>query len=182
MKLLTTRLNTLFGATLISCAPCFADFYAGGSLGLSAWDDSPKSEGTAYEIYGGFKFSEYIGVELALTDPGSFDYSPNRNDTFGTDISGANYSVVFSYPLADAYGLYAKISLLDYEIERALNGRTLTKIRDQDFNYTLGFELNAVDNLFVTFDYHYYPLSFEYGGDTVDLNADTFSVGARFVF
>jgi OmpA-OmpF porin, OOP family len=182
MQYFKTPLNTLLCTTAIMCTPCFADFYAGGSLGLSTWDDKPKSEGTAFEIYGGFRFSEYIGVEIALTDPGSFDYDFNRDTTISTDISGANYSLVLSYPLADAYGLYAKIGILDYELKRSLNDHSLGKVQDQDINYALGFEFNAVDNLFVTFDYHYYPLSFKYEGEKVDLNADTFSVGARFVF
>jgi hypothetical protein len=182
MKPIKTRLISLLGATTLVCTPCFAEFYAGGSVGLSRWDDAPKSEGTAYEIYGGFKFSEFIGAEIALTDPGSFDYSSSYDETFSTDISGANYSVVLSLPLADAYGLYAKIGLLDYEVKRSRNDRTITKIRNQDLNYALGFELNAVDNLWVTFDYRYYPLTFKYAGEEIELNADTFSVGARFTF
>ncbi|HMW49858.1 MAG TPA: porin family protein [Cellvibrionaceae bacterium] len=177
-----TRLSRLIGATAIICSPCFAEFYAGGSVGLSQWDDAPKSEGTAYEIYGGYQFSEFFAAEIALTDPGSFDYSPSYNETFGTDISGANYSLVLSLPLSDAYGLYAKIGLLDYEVERSYNDRTQAKIRNQDLNYALGFQLNAVDNVWVTFDYRYYPLTFKYAGQEMELNADTFSVGARFTF
>ncbi len=177
-----TRLSHLIGATALICSPCFAEFYAGGSIGLSQWDDEPKSEGTAYEIFGGFQFSEFLAAEIALNDPGSFDYSPERGLTLSTDISGANYSLVLTYPMADAYGLYAKIGLLDYEVERTINDRTLAKIRNQDLNYAIGFQLNAVDNLWVTFDYHYYPLTFKYAGEEVELNADTFSVGARFTF
>lgn len=182
MQLIKSRLSHLICAAALISSPCFAEFYAGGSVGLSKWDDEPKSEGTAYEIYGGFQFSEFFAAEIALTDPGSFDYSPGYNLNFGTDISGANYSLVLSYPLSDAYGLYAKIGLLDYEVERSVNDRTVGKVRDQDVNYALGFQLNAVDNLWVTFDYRYYPLSFTYEGDSYELNADTFSVGARFTF
>ncbi|MEY4591100.1 MAG: hypothetical protein RL497_3176 [Pseudomonadota bacterium] len=182
MKHVKTRLNSLIATAAFICAPCFADFYFGGSAGLSTWDDEPKSEGTAFEIYGGYQFSEFIGVELAFTDPGSFDYHPSRYETIDTDISGANYSLVLSLPLDDTFGLYAKISLLDYELKSSYNNETLDKIQDQDFNYTLGFEFNAVDNLFVTFDYRYCPLNFDVEGSEIDLNADTFSVGARFVF
>ena len=182
MHLFKSRFSPVLGALALACAPCFAEFYAGGSVGLSQWDDEPKSEGTAYEIYGGFQFSEFFAVEIALDDPGSFDYSPERGFTFGTDISGANYSLVMNYPMADSYGLYAKIGLLDYELKRTLNDRTLEKVSDQDLNYALGFQINAVDNLWVTFDYRYYPLQFKYAGEEVELNADTFSVGARFTF
>lgn len=182
MKQFKSRLKTLFGAAALVSAPCFADFYAGGAVGLSTWDDTPKSEGTAYELFGGYQFSEMFRVEIAYTDPGSFDYSPTYGETYSTDISGINYSLVLSLPLADAYGLYAKIGLLDYEIERSLNDYRLTKISEQDLNYALGFELNAVDNVWVTFDYHYYPLKFTYAGEKIELNSDTFSVGARFTF
>lgn len=182
MKQFKSRLNTLLGAAVLASAPCFADFYAGGAVGLSTWDDAPKSEGTAFEIYGGYQFSEFFSAEIAYTDPGSFDYSPAYGETYSTDISGVNYSLVVSIPLADAYGLYAKIGLLDYDIERSLNNYTLGNINEQDFNYALGAELNATDNLWVTFDYHYYPLKFTYAGEKIELNSDTFSVGAKFTF
>lgn len=182
MRRLFNYINSLAVAAGLISTPCLAEFYAGGSAGLSTWDDAPKSEGTAYELFGGYRFSEYFGVELAYTDPGSFDYSPTRGETYGTDISGANYSAVFFFPLGDGYGLYAKASLLDYELERTFNNETLDTIRDQDFTYALGFELNAAENLWVTFDYRYYPLHFNYGGESVELNADTLSVGAKFTF
>lgn len=167
---------------------CFAEFYAGGSVGQSQWDDVGDSKGTSFDIFGGFQFSEFLAAEIAYTDAGSFKHE-YLGDTFGTEIVGANYSLVVLLPLDDSITLKGKISYLDYTLDREIDGESQYKIQDGAVNYSLGIDINLVDNLYFDIEYRYYPLEFTLPRDIagpvnrdVEIAADNVSLGLRFTF
>ena len=169
-------------ATLVALSmPCysFADFYVGGTLGSTGWDDG--NDAVSYEILGGFQFNRFLAAEIAYNDLGSFDATILGNK-YTTDIAGANYSFVALLPLADGINLKAKVSYFDFELERSINDRSIFTTQENAVTYGVGLDVNTWDNLYFTLEYRFIPIEYDEFGEHYEEEADNFSVGLKFAF
>jgi len=78
-------------------------------IGISGGQNKVDATGvtntsTAYSVFGGYSFNDYVGVELAYTNFGSLDFGSNIT----LDSNAGSLSVVGSLPLGKAVSLFAK--------------------------------------------------------------------------
>jgi len=118
---------------VLASAPADAEFYAGASIGdatleasdnLDGQDFDFESSDTAFKVFGGYMFNDYVGVEVAYIDMGSLD-DDFRFDggEFGelkaavdADLTGFSGQLVGQYPLGPV-DLFAKVGMVMYDID-----------------------------------------------------------------
>ncbi|MGX9462430.1 OmpA family protein [Shewanella sp. A14] len=122
--------NTLKVVLLTSMLPFAASaaqeltpWYVGGGLGVNNYEPScdqktmkvcGEDDPYAWDVFGGYLFNDYFGIELGYRDLGRAewtDYSNKRNDV-GT--KGVTLGLVGFYPLADKWSLSAEAGAFNY--------------------------------------------------------------------
>lgn len=131
-------------------APVLAEnAYVGLSAGQNKMDVSGAKSSTAFSIFGGYSFNEYIAGELAYADFGSAD-----TDTAGVSIKGNAMSIaaVGSWPLPNAFSLYARLGYASSKAEQT-GGTSETK---DDLTYGIGAQYDATRNVGLRLGYDNY--------------------------
>jgi len=124
--------NTLKVVLLTSMLPFAASaaqeltpWYVGGGLGVNNYEPNcdqktmkvcGEDDPYAWDVFGGYLFNEYVGIELGYRDLGRAewtDYSNKRNDV---GVRGMSLGFVGFYPLADKWSLSAEAGALNYLI------------------------------------------------------------------
>lgn len=152
------------GLTLAS-APASAEFYVGGSIGDGTIETSERfDEGSfnfeesdfAYKVFGGYMFSEYLGVELSYFDLGS----PSQNfgfdggETSGTvsvdlkaEVTGFAAQGIAAYPFGP-FEVFGKLGLLQYDAEVEAKERgTGTRLTIDDSDVGLAYGIGGKYNI-----------------------------------
>jgi len=175
-----------------------AEFYLGASIGEASIEAKDDLDGepfkvddsdTAYKIFGGYMFNDYIGVELGYVDMGtvserfSFDggeFSGPIDAAITADITGFTAHVVGQVPVGPV-DLFAKAGLISYEAKgRATVSYFSTteserfKDTGEDFAYGVGAKWN-LGNFAIRAEYEMFDIS-----DVDDL--DMISIGVQFTF
>src|SRR5688572_23375386 len=108
------KLRLLTGVTLIGVAqlgilsPALAQPYIGASLGQADYDQEGVSNPNAFDLFGGFKFNDYVAVEAVYTDLGEADVRFVEQSVY--DYGGNSYVITESSQgdlSADSIGLVA---------------------------------------------------------------------------
>jgi len=189
-----------------------ADFYVGAAVGqttvqveLSDYDyyyyfsdeERPKLDetDTAFKLFGGYMFNDYIGVEAAYLDMGqvskTFGYDGGEFSLFSGDVTvdaeltGITVQLVGQYPIGPV-DLFAKVGFLAYDVklietEREYYNGELEYI-DRDRSSFEG--TNTVWGVGVRYNFDRYAVRVEYEDFDVseldDLNIISLGVEYRF--
>lgn len=155
--------------------------YAGGAFGASILEADVESEtfkGSDYglKLFGGYRFTENWGFEIAYTDLGEMDDTLNgidvELDTTGWEFSGVGY-----LPL-QSFDLFGKLGLFAWESDATASVGGFSASDDEDgTDLTIGFgaSIPVTPNLDIRGEYQWY--------DIEDTDVAAFlSVGADFRF
>jgi len=151
--------------------PAFAaNAYIGINAGQNKMDFSGAKESTAYSVFGGYSFNEYIAGELAYTDFGSAD-----TDVSGTSLKGNATSIaaVGSLPLGKDFSLFAKLGYASTKVE-ATGGTSESK---DDVTYGIGAQYNATKNIGIRLGYDSFKV-----GKTQTKDSNFMSLGVLYNF
>ncbi|ARD21590.1 Outer membrane porin F precursor [Shewanella sp. P1-14-1] len=132
--------NTLKVVLLTSLLPFAASaeqeltpWYVGGGLGVNNYEPNcdqktmkvcGEDDPYAWDVFGGYLFNDYFGVELGYRDLGRAewtDYSNKRNDV---GARGMALGLVGFYPFADKWSLSAEAGAMNYLISNKKNYNT----------------------------------------------------------
>jgi opacity protein-like surface antigen len=172
-------------AAALFASPAFAaddgGFYVGAGLG-SASIDIDLIEGvdfsgddTAFKVFGGYGFNQYIAVELEYIDGGTAEDSYSDGvDTLkiGIDLSGFNANVVGAWPIGEQFKIFGKIGMLfwDADFNAKLNGVLIPDGEDsdsgEDFSWGVGASWDFTDNIGAQIEYQGFEIE---DVDTADL-------------
>lgn len=159
-------------------------WYIGAGYGMSDIDTgvsgltgtaSLDEDSSGFKIFGGFKFNEYFGLEIAYVDLGEAELKGNNGDTFAIDGVAYNFTAnsvvitgemetialeaVLFLPLEkitgnDSYKLvtpFIKVGLHFWDAEYSVSASTLSKTTadddGSDIVFGAGFNFNIVKNL-----------------------------------
>jgi OOP family OmpA-OmpF porin len=157
-------------SSLIAIPAFAANAYVGINAGQNKMDFSGAKESTAYSIFGGYSFNEYIAGELAYTDFGSAD-----TNVSGTSLKGNATSVaaVGSLPLGKDFSLFAKLGYASTKAE-ATGGSSESK---DDVTYGIGAQFNATRDIGIRLGYDSFKV-----GKTETKDSNFVSLGVLFKF
>lgn len=155
------------GLALAGAQASAADFYAGASVGEATLETSDTFDGqdldfeasdTAFKLFGGYMFNDYIGVEVAYYDGGDqddrvgFDGGELGPLTAGVEASLTGFAaqLVGQYPVGPV-DLFAKAGVLawdldaDVEVSDTFGNRASEDVGDDgsDMIYGVGARYNA---------------------------------------
>ena len=166
-------MTALFAALL--AAPVFAaETYVGISAGQNKMDYAAAPSTTAFSLFGGYAFNEYIAGELAYINFGSGDTSATTPVTLKG--SAASISAVGSLPLGKAFALFAKLGFATTSLDASTSGVTVSQTKS-DTTYGLGAQYNATRNIGVRLGYDNYKV-----GDPTSKDSALTSLGVLFKF
>ncbi len=176
------------GLVAFSVVPAFADndsgLYLGAGVGqfnleIDAIEDVGsaverfESDDTAYKVFAGWRFNQFIGVELNYIDLG------NPDDTIGglkvdAEINGFAPYLIGTVPLGPIE-LFAKVGYYFYDVK--LNAESIGSIdeSDEDLVYGGGLGLTLFGHLHARIEYEVIDIS-----DVDDSNALWLSGAWRF--
>ncbi len=184
------------------------DFYAGTGLGLykndlssSDFDQAFASNGissdtsvddndTGWKIFAGYRFNQYIAVELGYQDFGDMDaktriLSPVSGTVkTNTDVDAFNLSVNLGAPITDEWSVFAKLGYMDWDADvkskvsiNGVNSSSHNSDSGSDFIWGLGFSYKINDSFDIRGDWDRLSL----GGD-IDTDYDAYSLSVQFHF
>ncbi len=175
-----------------------AEFYLGASIGEASVEAKDDIDGerfkiddsdSAYKIFGGYLFNDYVGIELGYVDMGSvserfsFDggeFSGPIDARVKADITGFTAHLLGQVPVGPV-DLFAKAGLIRYEAKGKASASYASftesesfKDTGTDFAYGVGARLN-LGNFGIRAEYEVFDVS-----DVDDLNM--ISIGVEFTF
>ncbi|WP_164839152.1 OmpA family protein [Shewanella livingstonensis] len=136
--------NTLKVVLLTSMLPFAASaaqeltpWYVGGGLGVNNYEQNCDQPGTkmcgeddpyAWDVFGGYLFNEYIGIELGYRDLGRAEWTDTNDRMYDVGASGVSLGVVGFYPLANKWSLSSEVGTFSYLLEnqQPINGQKLS--------------------------------------------------------
>lgn len=136
-------------SAFIAAPAIAAEAYVGLSAGQNDMDVAGVKESTAYSVFGGYSFNEYIAGELAWIEFGDADTSLSGIKMKG---NAASLSVVGSLPVGQDFSLFAKLGYASTKVE-ATGGPSETK---DDVTYGLGAQYNVTRNVGLRLGYDTY--------------------------
>lgn len=133
-------------SSFITAPVVAAESYIGIGAGQNKMDITGAKESTAFSVFGGYSFNEYVAGELAYVNFGSADTTSASTTIKG---SAASISAVGSLPLSKAFSLFARLGYATTSIE-ATGGSSQSK---SDLTYGVGAQFNAAKNIGVRLGY-----------------------------
>jgi OOP family OmpA-OmpF porin len=123
-------------------------FYVGAGVGSGTLDFDQNDftvagvddSDTAFKVYAGYTFNEFISVEAAYIDAGQPTEKIN-GVSLQYDLSAVNVSVIGHLPLTESFELFGKAGLASYDYDAVLsfNGLTVDGGDDSDQDVSYGF-------------------------------------------
>ena len=120
-KLLALTVAALFGAT---AQPVFAQdsgaagtSYVGASLGQADTDASGLDSDTSFQIFGGYMFTDNLGVEGGYSKYGTFEGGSTSMDADGFYLAGRG-----AYQINDQFSVVGKLGVVHYGFETTSGG------------------------------------------------------------
>lgn len=99
-------------------------WYLGGRSGWVNYQDACEAGNTScsndvlgYGAYGGFQFTPWLGLELAVTDYGN-PSSSYLDDSVDVGMFGSELSVLLSYPLSTNIDVYTRLGVAYQHIDK----------------------------------------------------------------
>jgi hypothetical protein len=175
-------------------APATAQFYVGGGIGDGTLEGSERFDGGsidfdesdfAWKLFGGYRFSEYLGVELAYYDLGS----PSQNFGFDggeagpidvdlrAELTGIAGHAVVAYPLGP-FEVFGKLGVVSYEADLEVKERLSSERFSADDSGTeLAYGVGGkykIDRFALRFEYEIFEAN--------DVDVDIWTFGAELSF
>ena len=147
-------------------------FYAGAGVGQSMVDESfVDDEDVGYQVFGGYQFNPYFGVEAAYTDFGEVDLTGNVGN-----LEADTWSLVAvgTLPFTDKFSGYAKAGFHSWDAE--VSAPEIGRANDDgtDPTYGLGLQYRFNDTVALRGEYSRFELD--------DVDVDLAQVQVRFDF
>ena len=168
---------TAVAISLVACATVNADAYLGAGLGYTRIDGSNYGisfDGSdhGYKLFGGYRWNDYFGMELAY-----YDYGEPDDDVHGVDIDieldGFGGFAVGYYPLHDRFDLMARLGYIRYDIQARAAGSSASN-DDDAVAWGVGGDYKLNSRFSIAGEWERLGLN--------DGNADMISISGRFHF
>ncbi len=185
-----------------------SNFYGGAGLGLYkndlsssdfdqafatngiSSDTSVDDNATAWKVFGGYRFNQYVAVELGYQDFGDFDaktrvLSPISGTVkTNTDVDAFNLSVNLGTSITDELAVFAKLGYMDWNADikskasiNGVNSSTHNSDNGSDFIWGLGFSYKINDSFDLRGDWDRLSL-----GSDINIDYDAYSMSIQFNF
>jgi len=150
-------------------------WFIGAAAGQSDIDASGVTfdEDSSYKLLAGYDFTRHWAIGVEYVDLGDFDVETllgaplPAGVTSSLEADGFNFFGMFTYPVNDTFGVFAKAGLFYWDIEASASGPGgVARVDDDgtDFSLGLGAALNLTDNAAITIEFQ----RFDIDGDDVD--------------
>ncbi len=179
---------------LASVNPAYAEnigIYFGLQGGYAAVDtnedDLNLDDDINVQVYFGWMFTDWMGIELAYSDLGEFDIKEiNKEKQSGLDpieFSATQAALVFEGDFAGKINVFAKLGAhrTKSEIKSAISGVDESEGTDTGWFYQAGIAIPIVSHLDITLTWQNLR-SIEVIDSGLDAGIDTFDLGLRFMF
>ncbi|MFT5704862.1 MAG: OOP family OmpA-OmpF porin [Shewanella sp.] len=119
--LLTSMLP--FAANAANTAQELTPWYVGGGIGVNNYEPScdmktmkacGKDDPYAWDVFGGYLFNDYFGVELGYRDLGRAEWTDYANKLNDVGAKGMTLGLVGFLPLSQRWGLTAEAGAMNY--------------------------------------------------------------------
>jgi OOP family OmpA-OmpF porin len=209
----TLRVLTLAGLGALFVAPSFAQestyYYGGLSVGQSRsnldQDHTANSvigagpvvtgidhnnDGTAYKVFGGYRFTRNIAMEAGYFNLGKFGFTsattPSGTLNGELKVQGINVDLVGTLPLTDRFAAFGRVGTMYSETRGSFSGSGAVTVSDpspsqRGMNYKIGAGVQYALNSTLTLrgEFEHYRVNDSVGEHT-DINV--VSVGLLFPF
>jgi OmpA-OmpF porin, OOP family len=147
-------------------------FYAGVGAGQSMVDEPfADDEDTAYQVFGGYQFTPYFGLEAGYTDFGEVDLTGGVGTLESDTVS---LVAVGTLPFTDRFSGYAKAGVHSWDAETRLAGVGGPDDDGTDPTYGLGLQYRFTDSVALRGEYSRFEMD--------DVDTDLAQVQVRFDF
>jgi OmpA-OmpF porin, OOP family len=150
------------GVSMSAHAQEESGFYVGAAVG-KADNQSGEFHGddTAFELFGGYTFNDYLSVELAYVDAGT------QRDRIGdidvaNSSSGVIASILPTLPLGESLAVFARLGYAFYESDaefRSGDQVATDSDSDSDLVYGGGIQYRFAERFTIRADYEYVDIS-----------------------
>lgn len=204
MKKSTMILGALFSSALVFSSQSFADsgWYISGKVGQSELDiETFKEEANSYGLAGGFRFSDYVGLQVGYTEYGQFEETETyaepgyiETGTLTGDLTAISLVAIGSLPLSDSFSLFGKLGLASWDIDVKATYVEIDYLFDYSYSasgrdsdsgtdlvYGIGANWSISDLFGLSFEYEVLDYDVDLGADA-DAELNTMSLGAVFSF
>jgi hypothetical protein len=160
----------LLGSSVTALADNEKGFYAGAGLGqfnvkvddiddVAATVSEFDSDDTSYRIFGGWRFSRFIAVDLAYIDFGGPDEDVN-GQRVKAEVDGFAPAVYGTFPLGPIE-VFAKAGYLFYDLDVEIGGEKVDAASgsDEDLIYGVGLGLTLFERLSARVEYEIIDVS-----------------------
>lgn len=189
-----------------AAASADGNVYIGGSLGAAKVDLSAGEFATAltnagrtgvvatvdntdtgWKLFGGFKFSQNLGVEVGYVNLGTVDFfatyvTPPGSPYQGkSELDGFVFDLVASVPLNDTLTVFGKVGAFKWKVNaRITDNLTVTSLEDDGYDWTfgLGASMKIAERLALRAEWE----RFSELGKTTKRNYDLLSAGLTYSF
>jgi hypothetical protein len=157
MKKLLLSLAILLSAAVLAAPDAYAEIVLGASIGRTDLKDgSVKDDDKGAQLYAGFHFLKFLGVELEYTDFGTFeDNTGGVRDTL--DVSRADLFVLGVIELG-RFEIYGKVGYGYWDSEFRAGGGSPQSDDGSDPAYGVGFAVKFVKLLAIRVEYEEFEI------------------------
>lgn len=147
-------------------------FYAGAGVGQSMVDEwIADDEDIGFQVYGGYQFTPYFGLEAAYTNFGEVDVTGGVGEL---DAEAFSLVAVGTVPFTDRFSGYAKAGFSRWDADADVPGIGRASDDGTDPTYGLGLQYRFTDTVALRGEYSRFEMD--------DVDVDLAQVQVRFDF
>lgn len=115
---------------VVSAGDDFSPWYVGGGIGINNYEPNcdqktmktcGRDDPYAWDVFAGYLFSDYFGVEFGYRDLGHAEWVDYFNKLNDVGVKGMNLGLVGFWPLTDNWSLSAEAGAFNYQISNNKN-------------------------------------------------------------
>ena len=156
---------TILVLGLILTLPVCAEpgFYVGGALGKARVDENLdgadlRADSSAFRIFGGYSFTDHVGVEVSYLDLGTFSdtvVAGGQQVDVSADADGFSLAAVGRIPVSESLSLQGRAGLFFWDGQSTVAGITENEPSDQNpfVGLGLGYGLTEHAELGINLEY-----------------------------
>ncbi len=149
------------------------NWYVGVGAGKADIDERGlDDDDTAFKANGGYRFSDYFGVELGYVDLGDLEDGRSRN---ALEVDGVSIGAVGTLPINDNFSLHGKVGTYFWDLDATgAVAAQFSDDSDNDIYFGGGVRYEFDNNVSLVGEWERYEID--------DLDVDLFSVGVAYSF